>query len=68
MSGIQLSSEKVLAYVEASLRIEGMKLPDEARFVIERVLRGDISYEAGREELLAAARARQSARQERPRQ
>ncbi|RDY66725.1 hypothetical protein DX912_11410 [Lysobacter soli] len=68
MSGIKLSSEQVLAYVEASLRIEGMKLPDDARGLIERMLRGEITYEEGREEILAAARARLSARNERPRQ
>jgi hypothetical protein len=68
MSGIKLSSEQILAYVEASLRMERMKLSDDARFVIERMLRGEITYEEGREELLAAARARQSAQLERPRQ
>jgi len=67
MSGIQLSPEQVLAYVEASLRIEGMKLSDDARVLIERMLKGEITYEEVREELLATTRARQSARHERPR-
>lgn len=56
MSGIQLSPEQVLAYVEASLRIEGMKLPEHARGVIQRVLNGEITYEEGRQELITAAR------------
>ncbi len=66
MSEIRLSPEQIMSYVEASLRIEGMKLPGDARLLAERMLNGEITYEDARDELLATVRNRQSIRHKRP--
>lgn len=52
---IKLSPAQALAYAQASQRIEGTRMSDEAVELARRMLAGELTYDEVRERLLAAA-------------
>lgn len=59
---IKLSPAQALAYAQASQRIEGAKMSDEAVELARKMLAGELTYDEVRERLLAAAKPQEDSR------